>query len=509
MIGKRPVLYISLLVILMVTIPFIYATLVSNEGLVFGGFLINPIDGNSYLAKMYQGYRGDLKFLLPYSSTQGDGAYLFMFYLAIGHLARLSGLPLLLMFHIFRVLFGGFLMWTIWELIKAIFENQYYRILGYSLSVLGSGLGWIAILFGKFSSDFWVSEGYPFLSIYTNPHFSFGLGLFILALIPSRMETDIPYLILGLLLGIVQPFAVVILLLVLFARTIMELVNAPGNFRSRIKNNKSLLKLIFIGLSGGGILFYQYWTISTDPILSVWNNQNVTKSPDLLDLTISFSPCLILAFFGMKRAWKTDLGKTLVFWALISIILVFVPWNLQRRFLTGLFIPLAGLTVFGITQLTARFKLSRKTLTIILFFLVIPTNLIVVFSGINAVAKKDSQIYLNSSIINATKWIESFTDKNALILADKNSGLLIPAKTGRRVIYGHPFETINSEKEELFVEEFFTGKQPLEDIQKVLEQRRIDYVLSTIVYSSLNQKLLDLEYPLVYEKDDVVIYKIK
>jgi len=295
----------------------------------------------------------------------------------------------------------------------------------------------------------------------------------------------------------------------LFARTIMELVNAPGNFRSRIKNNKSLLKLIFIGLSGGGILFYQYWTISTDPILSVWNNQNVTKSPDLLDLTISFSPCLILAFFGMKRAWKTDLGKTLVFWALISIILVFVPWNLQRRFLTGLFIPLAGLTVFGITQLTARFKLSRKTLTIILFFLVIPTNLIVVFSGINAVAKKDSQIYLNSSIINATKWIESFTDKNALILADKNSGLLIPAKTGRRVIYGHPFETINSEKEELFVEEFFTGKQPLEDIQKVLEQRRIDYVLSTIVYSSLNQKLLDLEYPLVYEKDDVVIYKIK
>ena len=34
-----------------------------------------------------------------------------------------------------------------------------------------------------------------------------------------------------------------------------------------------------------------------------------------------------------------------------------------------------------------------------------------------------------------------------LILSSPEMGLFIPAQTGRRVLYGHPFETVNADAE--------------------------------------------------------------
>ena len=505
---KKAILYISILIFLVVTIPYLYAIQVSNDELVFGGFLINPVDGNSYLAKMQQGYRGSWKFVLPYSAVQGDGGYLFLFYLVLGHLARLLEIPLILMFHISRLVFGGFLMGMIWLLFKNLFENQKDRIFGYSLSIAGSGLGWIAVLFGKFTSDFWVAEAYPFLSMYTNPHFSFGLGLMILALIPLKKIPNLNYSILGLILGVVQPFAVVILCLILIAATFAELYKTPGGIQYKISKSETFKKLFYIGLGGGSILVYQYWMISTDAVLSLWNDQNITDSPGLIDLLISFSPCFILAFFGVKQALKNQVGKILVLWTIISLLLILIPWNLQRRFLTGLFLPLVGLSVYGLNTITNSVRINR-TGRIILVCLVIPTNLLVVFSGINATTIRDPQIFIKSSVISATTWIENNTESSALFLSGEEEGLLIPARTGRRVIYGHPFETTNALKEKLFVENFYKGNLSKSEIQQELIRREIDYVFSFRKNNYINDMLIELKYSPVYDNGDALIYNIE
>ena len=49
---KRVMVIVSCLVILMITIPFIYAFQEGSAEYGFGGFLINPTDGHSYLAKI-------------------------------------------------------------------------------------------------------------------------------------------------------------------------------------------------------------------------------------------------------------------------------------------------------------------------------------------------------------------------------------------------------------------------------------------------------------------------
>ena len=220
---KRITLIVSCLVIILVTLPYLFAFQAGTAENEFGGFLINTFDGHSYLAKMQQGNQGNWKFVLPYTAEPGEGAYLFLFYIFLGHFARIIDLPLIAIFHSARVICAIFLLWTLNIFFRFIFENEKAQILGFSIAALGSGLGWIAVIFGKFTSDFWVAEAYSFLSMYTNPHFSLGLGLMILALIPREQKQYYVYLGLGLALGIVQPFAVVIVILVLSIQAVLDL----------------------------------------------------------------------------------------------------------------------------------------------------------------------------------------------------------------------------------------------------------------------------------------------
>ena len=82
MVEKRTLIWVGILAIALISVPYLIAFIGGNEQWEFGGFLLNPIDGHSYLAKMQQGFRGNWKFVLPYSSEPGTGAYLFLFFIS-------------------------------------------------------------------------------------------------------------------------------------------------------------------------------------------------------------------------------------------------------------------------------------------------------------------------------------------------------------------------------------------------------------------------------------------
>jgi hypothetical protein len=50
------------------------------------------------------------------------------------------------------------------------------------------------------------------------------------------------------------------------------------------------------------------------------------------------------------------------------------------------------------------------------------------------------------------------TPPGALVLASPATGLYLPARTDARVIYGHPFETVDADTHEQAVEDFFAGR---------------------------------------------------
>ena len=71
----RWVLLASLAVILFASLPTLYAWRLADDDHVFTGFVYNTYDGNSYIAKMRLGARGEWLFHLPYTSEEHDSAF--------------------------------------------------------------------------------------------------------------------------------------------------------------------------------------------------------------------------------------------------------------------------------------------------------------------------------------------------------------------------------------------------------------------------------------------------
>ena len=359
-----------------------------------------------------------------------------------------------------------------------------------------------------FTSDFWVAEAFPFLSMYTNPHFSIGLSLMILALMPDRKHSVISELGLGVGLGIIQPFAVVIVLIVKAGILIIDRFEEKETAQRKI-NSGSFFPTMAFAFGGGGILVYQYWSILSDPVLALWNSQNITASPQIADLLISLSPTLILAAVGVKSAWQKEKGKSLVIWAAVSLVLVLVPWNLQRRFLTGIYVPLVGLAVYGLINLGNKVRISFRTYAIVLLVLVIPTNIIVLVSGIQAAAGHDPKIFQDREIYSGLTWINENTSQDVLVLADNEIGLFIPSITGRRVIYGHPFETIHAEMEKQFLMNFLDENQNDLYYERNINERGVDVLfLVGDVSESLERWINTKKLKPEYENDLVQIFQV-
>jgi hypothetical protein len=503
--DKRYLVVLIFLVFLLISLPYLLGFLVDGPVSHFGGFLINPIDGHSYLAKMQQGFRGEWKFKLPYTAEPGEGAFLFLFYILLGHIGRLSQIPLIYIFHAARLVSAVWLFITIYQMLDSIFKDSKLVRIGLLLAFFGSGLGWIAVLFGAFTSDLWVAEIYPFLSTYTNPHFSLGLGIMIWSLLPRNQGKILSGIISGLLLGLIQPFGVVILGLIKVSSGLLTIFKEKLQFQSLLTANW-VWAIIGFCLAGGGILSYQYLAILADPVLAQWNDQNVTLKPSITDLVISLSPCLILAVIGVRKAWKSEIGKNLVLWGSICLGLVFIPWSLQRRFLTGLFFPLACLSVFGLNVISENTTIKLKNLVILVLFLSIPTNIIVIVSGLQAITLEDQAIFIDNDLINGMDWINQNTEPRALVLSGRENGLYIPAYTGRRVIYGHPFETIQAEVETAWLEDLFNDDQRMGIYPGVLDERGVDYVLLDQSNGGNLEKFIKEFWILAYQSNHVRIF---
>src|SRR5512143_743032 len=101
------VIVVSASVVALASLPYAAVYLTTPPDLRFVGTLLNPLDGDSYLAKMQSGAQGDWLFHLPYTAQDHPGAFVYAHYLALGHLAEWTRLPVPLVYHLTRA-FTGF-----------------------------------------------------------------------------------------------------------------------------------------------------------------------------------------------------------------------------------------------------------------------------------------------------------------------------------------------------------------------------------------------------------------
>lgn len=511
--NRKKLLILSIFMFLLIA-PFLFACFSHRQNEVFGGFLLNPIDGNSYLAKIQQGYAGEWKFQLPYTAQRNGDIFLFTFYILLGHIARFLSISPLWIFHIARIGMAVCLFFSI-DKFLSIFEviNQKLRWIIFCTLLFGGGLGWLYMFSGDLPADFWVAEAFPFLSAFSNPHFTLSLTLmmygYYLAQCERLTRLQLLYVILiGILLSNISPFAVAIVLLFFATHVIVYW---------RRNRKGALTSFLLFSASSMPVIIYQYFTILSDPVLRGWNAQNITPAPSVLNLLFSFSPFLIgidillLLISRHEKLILKDKELGLIVWIIAVIFLLYLPLNLQRRFLIAFYVPVVTLFFIlleRLTQISTKYqKEYEQRLSWVFFYLALPSVAFVLIGSIGAILNNNQKLFVPAYIVNSADWLMDNTKGNSVILSSPETGLFLPAYSNVKSVYGHPFETINAEQTRSEVEDFWSGALAGYE-EDILLQWNVDYIFFGPEESKIGRPEILDHLPVIYTNQYVKIYEV-
>jgi uncharacterized membrane protein len=105
---------------------------------------------------------------------------------------------------------------------------------------------------------------------------------------------------------------------------------------------------------------------------------------------------------------------------------------------------------------------KRKLVIGLTFGATLLTTLLVIVLALGGGLKHDPRLFVSADEAAAMDWLRDNSPRDAVVLASPEMGLFIPAWAGRRVVYGHPFETVDAERTKARVETFFAKATAVE-----------------------------------------------
>jgi uncharacterized membrane protein len=163
------------------------------------------------------------------------------------------------------------------------------------------------------------------------------------------------------------------------------------------------------------------------------------------------------------------------------------------------------LASLGIDKLLGRLHRNPILILISIIGFAFITNLAVIMAGIGGIRSRNNSIYMTQGEVQAFEWMDDNVEKDAIILAGPDTGLLIPAYTGRRVIYGHPFETVNANIKKKEVNSYFSNPNGVDSSRFLYT---VDYVFVGPRERELSLNHIQIDLPVVYDVKGVTIFSV-
>ncbi len=472
----RWVVIASLVVIMIATLPYLVGVLSQDASQRFTGFLITIDDGQTYLAKMAQGARGDWLYTSAYAAQPGQPVFLFPFYYLLGKLTGPDWTARILGYHVARVLFGFGYLVAAYAWVAKFVPTVRGRRLGFWLLAVGGGLGWI--LFAGAGSgrledlplDLYLPEAFSFLSLLTLPHLAAArLGLVVALLCYKRGRVWSGGLALMLVAFLVPLYPIVAGLLLVLGeladglqtadRVPRKLSSVKDLFGSGICGPRSAVRrLLALLLPSVPYVAYVMTLTAFDPDVARFSNQNILRSPALLHYLLAYGPWLAVGWFGWRRLRRTApaLATWAAVWLALGIALTYIPITTQRRLIDGYWLWLAPLAARGLTMLS-RGGRARRLLAPALLAATLPGTLIVWGGAMAAAWVRAPIAFVSREEAVAFEWLAANPLPDGLILASFQTGNRIPAYTPYRSVLGHGVETPDIDATEARVARFFLG----------------------------------------------------
>ena len=466
-------------------IPYLYAYAVQPQGHVFMGFFYLGDDANTYLAKMRQGWEGSWAWQNRYTTESSPTAYLFMFWIVLGHIAALINLPLIVVFHLARVAAAFALMAAAWLFITHFVQDRSARRFAFFLCAIGLGMGYVIqafghpVLFGNPTDtlDWRMPELTAFYSVLALPHFAWSGVFAALGVALTLKAIERGSLTLGVLAGFAWLGQASIhpqMPILMGGATVVALLLRPARPRGWIA------AAMAFAIPAPYIL-YSYLAFVGNPEVQRWTfHSKNALPPETISLFFAIAPQLLLALTGLRGALRrrTREDLFLVGWLVLLAVILYLPnpaGDLRRRFLDGVYLPLAVLGARGLYESILPRLQSLRARRLIPFSYVAFAAIGSAFLVLAPLAVAGQPQYVvTTAEYDGLKWLGA--EPSGRVLAMPGVGLYIPAYSSDTVYVGHYDETFDYANKTQTALSVLTGRS---DIEQFVKDNQIRYVVWT------------------------------
>lgn len=495
----RFVLLLSVVALTITSIPYLLGAALATEERVFGGFVYGVEDCYSYLAKMRQGAEGAWLFHIAYTPEPHPGTLFFPFHLLLGKVAALlPGLEnnltarLVWVYHGARVVFGMGLLLTVYRFLAEFTARVAVRRMAWLMVTFGGGLGWLLVALGQTDwlgsvpLDFILPEGFTFLVLYALPHIALARALLLWGILfllrawgkspnhATRFTAKWATLagLLWLAMGLIVPFYVAV------AWAVMGAAGVALGLRKRRIPWREARAATVAALISAPVVAYSAWVFTTDPVYAAWAAQNRILSPHPLHYLAAYGLPLLLAAFAVRDAWRDDGPAWLALaWVAVVPLLVYLPFNLQRRLVEGVQIPLSLLAALGIAKISnLNLNLNLNLIMVVVLAVLSSTNVMLVAGNCLALRARPAPIYRDAGEVAALDWLDGQVEPDDVVLTAYETGNYLPARVSARAFIGHGSESVRAGEKKALVSRFFDVTTDAAWRWQLLARYSVDYI---------------------------------
>ncbi|MEK6645224.1 MAG: hypothetical protein AABY84_00905 [Candidatus Firestonebacteria bacterium] len=517
----------SVFLSLITIIPYYIASTYTPKNMCFMGFFEGSFDQNSYLGWIKQGVEGNILFKNLYTVQEQSNNFFHPLFYLMGKFIKLINSNVTDGYHIFRIITGFLLLLLIYYFIRIFIEEKNRRLYSFILITISSGFGWLfsrelyeklGKTFALMPIDLWITEGFTFFTVATRPIFIVSLALMLLIFYFFWISCKKNYWlyaffagIFSLLLTLIHPYDLVTVYTTLVIYIICDYINKKKLDINIIKN---FLIVFLIALPA---LIYEYYIFNFAEVFKAWKDVNITISPNPYSYIIGYGLLIPFAIWGIFLTLKSAKTEKLLLlsWIFAVMVLTYLPFNFQRRFILGAQIPLCIFATEGIFAFSSYISSKKrifnaKVILILLLLITLPSTFKFIFDNLNGVKK----YYLNYNIyeddFSAFEWINKNIKSPSNFISSFIIGMYLPGRTGNSVFVGHYHNTPNFSDKLDILNKFFNSKTADDFRTNVLKENSIDY----LYYGQFEKNLGDFNpdnvkyLTVVYQISNVKIFKV-
>ena len=528
--GRRFCAVVVVIVLILTSLPFIFAYTTVPTTRHFTGVMYNIPDHNQYFAWMRDLSHQNLAAnrLTP---EPNEPALFHLLWWSAGRVGTLLGLEYAAVFGALRVIATIAFLASAYGFLRIAVSRPVQQRLAFLIFAFGGGLGvvWIAVKYAQdlpeapFPFDIYTSEPNSFFIALAFPHFGMALAL-IIALIGltlyAQQRQQLRYAalagVVGALIGLQHAYD---LLTVGAVLGLWWLLIWWRDRRFPAFLFKAGLIIAAFAFPPAAYLSYLVLTDSTwGGKLAQFDNAGAW-TPGPLHLPILLGVPLLLALIALRPRMlrsRNDAELLVAVWFLVHFILAYLPLSFQIHLLLGWQMPIAVLAARAIHDIIWPWlrvhvpRLAWPALAIVLGLCMV-TNVYIFFWRFYDLSRYSQPYFLSQDEVAALRWLGTHTTGQDVVLGVLEINQHVPVWSDARAYVAHWAGTLDFFTKQKNAERAVNPATPQEERRRLLNEFTVTYV---IVREQDSPRLAfaasaSSDLAPVYENATVTIYRVQ